>query len=163
MVCSRTLRSSSSTMGMSSSTRTGSTMPTRTMVPCRLSLRSAFRSVLFPERTSFNGRSFLLTFDRTYPTTEHPSDFVDGFLEDDVFFRIECFRFFHQPDEQSNDIEFYADFSEYGRFSAFFTVSRFKEELDHIEHRTLRAFVNSVTVGLRDDAPVLVELFVQLV
>ena len=96
----RTRRSSTSTTASSSSTRIGSTTRTITMAPRRRSFRSHFS----PQTASYWRRLLY----RSYPSAEHPTDFINHFLKLHVLLRIDGVSFFKKTDEEADYIEFHA-------------------------------------------------------
>jgi len=44
----------------------------------------------------------------SYPSADLSTDLIDDYLDREILFRVDCFRLFHEPDEYTKEIQFYA-------------------------------------------------------
>lgn len=72
---------------------------------------------------------FVLSCRYADPASEHPSDFVDDFLKDDVFLRVERSRLLHEANHEAENIELDACFLKDQGLPHFIAIACLHEKL----------------------------------
>lgn len=97
------------------------------------------------------------------PAAEHSPDLVNHLLQRGVLLVIECSRFFHQPDEESQDVELHAGTLKCTDFARTFAISGGEQGFDDVENKILATLEDGKTILLRYDPAIFVEHAVEII